>query len=50
MGISGGDNAQDHRFRFTAMASPCEVRLAGVPRAFAAAHAEIAIAEVRRIE
>ena len=45
-----GDNAQDHRFRFTAMASPCEVRLAGVPRALAAAHAEIAIAEVRRIE
>ena len=32
------------------MASPCEVRLAGLPRALAIAHAEIAIAEVRRIE
>ena len=45
-----GDDAQDHRFRFAAMASLCEVRLAGLPRALATAHAEIAIAEVRRIE
>ena len=47
---AAGDDAEDHRFRFTAMASPCEVRLAGLPRALATAHAEIAIAEVRRIE
>jgi len=47
---AAGDDAEDHRFRFTAMASPCEVRLAGLPRALATAHAEIAIAEVRRVE
>ncbi len=45
-----GDDAADHRFRFTAMASPCEIRLAGMARTLANAHAALAIAEVRRIE
>ena len=37
-------------YEFTAMASPCEIRLAGVPLAAAERLAHAAIAEVRRIE
>ena len=37
-------------FEFTAMASPCEIRLAGVTLTDAERMANAAIAEVRRIE
>lgn len=40
----------DHRFHFTAMASDCEVRIAGVSQAQAGEWARHAIAEVLRIE
>ena len=41
---------EDHRFRFAAMASDCEVRVAGVTKARASEWAQQAIAEVLRIE
>lgn len=40
----------DCGFEFVAMASPCEIRLAGVPNADAQRLADQAISEVRRIE
>ncbi|MBL8310962.1 MAG: FAD:protein FMN transferase [Burkholderiales bacterium] len=45
-----GERSDDHRFHFGAMASACEVRLAGVSRDVAATWAAQAINEVRRIE
>lgn len=45
-----GDRPDDHRFHFGAMASACEVRLAGMKQDDAAMLANRAIAEVRRIE
>ena len=41
---------QSISFSFSAMASPCEIRLAGAARAQLAEAAALAIAEVRRIE
>ena len=43
-------SALDHGFAFSAMASPCEVRIAGLSEAEAEPLARLAMAEVQRIE
>ena len=48
--MKSAPSALDHGVKFVAMASDCEVRLAGVSAARAQALAALAMAEVRRIE